>query len=334
MNYREDFKDANSYKSDYLNGIKEIIKKREKDAEKIREDYFKDIFNNQEMYRNDFKNMLGWPLNERSSGTRPKAASEEISSDENVTVYRIKIEILEGLNMTGLLFKKDNRKRPLVIAQHGGEGTPELISGIYGSSANYNDITERILKYGANVFAPQLLLWNKETYDIDYNRENLDARLKRIGSSVTAIEVYGLTRILDYFENEDYVSNFGMIGLSYGGFYTLFTAAADTRIKSAVSCSWFNNRAEYAWNDWTWFDAAKKFSDAETACLIYPRKLCIEVGIQDELFDIKSAEKEAIRLQEMCSKINKDWLDIIYFNGTHEFCKDDEPIKKLIDSIK
>lgn len=41
----------------------------------------------------------------------------------------------------------------------------------------------------------------------------------------------------------------GMVGLSYVGFYTLYIAALDTRIKAAVSCSFFNDRDRYPWSD-------------------------------------------------------------------------------------
>jgi fermentation-respiration switch protein FrsA (DUF1100 family) len=61
-----------------------------------------------------------------------------------------------------------------------------------------------------------------------------------VGSSVSAVEIYGIKRILDYFENKPFVSNLGMIGVSYGGFYTLFTAALDTRIKATVASTMYD----------------------------------------------------------------------------------------------
>ena len=150
---------------------------------------------------------------------------------------------------------------------------------------------------------------------------------------ITALELFGLMRVLDYFQVQDYVSDFGMIGLSYGGFYTLFMAAVDTRVKAAVSCAFFSNRKDYAWSDWTWFDAENKFSDAEIACLVYPRKLCIEVGSKDDLFDIRSAREEIKRLKEMGSHQKADWLEVIEFDGGHEFCLEDSPIEKLVKEI-
>lgn len=328
INYREDISASKEYKEAYVREIKDIIKRREQAAVPLRDNYSRDIFCNQEKYREDFKAMLGWPLTEKQVQSVPEAKINKLTEDENCSIYRVSVEVLDGLSMTGLLFQKDEKQRPLVIAQHGGMGTPELVGNFYGKKTNYNHMIERMLSYDVHVFAPQLLIW-ESSYEVEFDRMALDAQLKRVGSSITALEIYGITRILDYFEAQSYVSSFGMIGLSYGGFYTLFTTAVDTRIKSAVSCAFFNSRKEYAWPDWTWFRSAETFSDAEVACLIYPRRLCIEVGTKDEGFDINSARAEICRLRELSSTVNDEWLDVIEFEGNHEFCLEDAPLKRL-----
>ena len=335
ISYKEEREVTDIYKKNYIDGIENLIKSRQELLAKERSEYCKDIFKNQEKYRSDFRAMLGWPLTDARSNTLPKVIEEELSMQGKYTIYRMQFEILDGVYMTGLFFKTSCEKRPLIIAQHGGVGSPERVAGFYGGSANYNDMIDRILQFDCNVFAPQALVWSSETYNeysIDCDRKSIDARLKRVGSSITAVEVHGLTRILDYFENQNYVGNFGMIGLSYGGFYTLFTTALDTRIKAAISCSFFNTRDNYAWADWTWQNSAAKFADAEIACLVYPRKLCIEVGQNDKTFEVSGAVLEMERLKELCNG-KTDWLECIVFDGTHEFCRDDEPIKRLIENL-
>lgn len=330
---REEGKASQKYKELYLNGLEKLIENKEAEYAKKREEYIKDIFSNAEKYREDFKKMLGEPLVGYEKNGLPNVKSEKIGEENGHEIFRVSFEILDDLWMTGLLFKKDDEKRPMVITQHGGGGTPELISDFYGEETNYNHILERVIQYDVNAFAPQLILWNKESWEPTYNRQELDARLKRVGSSITAVEVFGITRIIDWFEAQSYVKNFGMVGLSYGGFYTLFTTAVDKRIKAAISCSYFNDRAKIGWSDWTWNDAAEKFYDAEVACLIYPRKLCIEVGKIDELFNFEYAQKEFDRLKAMTEKVGDDWLDFVAFEGNHEFCKDDMPIKKLAEAL-
>lgn len=334
MNYREEQKDTLSYKEQYVKELDALIGKREDALASVKEEYTKDIFTNPETYREQVRKMLGWPLVDYVAQGLPSVRMEKLSCEDGYTVYRMQFEILEGLQLTGLFFQLDDGKHPLVIAQHGGAGTPEHIGGVYGSTTYYHDMVPKVLRQGAHVFAPQLLLWNIEEYGAEYDRKAIDARLKRVGSSITAIELFGITRVLDYFEQQDYVSNFGMVGLSYGGFYTLYTTALDTRIQAAVSCAFFNQRKQYPYSDWTWFGAAQKFDDAEIACLIYPRKLCIELGEKDDLFDCQSGLLEFERLRNRCKEVGTDWLDLVVYDGIHEFCKEDEPLIQLVHHLK
>lgn len=325
--YKEDVCVTEKSKKEYVDGVEAFIKKMEKNAETIRDS--RDIFENQEKYRMEFCEMLGFPLTGNPPETVTETTAEKLSDEDGFSVYRMHFTILDTITVTGLFFKQSgDDKKPLVIVQHGGEGTPERISGFYGDTVNYNEMLMRVLKQGVHVFAPQLLLWS-EQYNVPYDRKAVDARLKRVGSSITAVEIYAIRKILDYFEQKPYVKNFGMVGLSYGGFYTLFTAAAETRIKAAVSCSFFNARDEFFVCDWTWQNAAEKFDDAEVACLVYPRNLCIEIGTRDELFDCKYGERSFKKLKSKCAKVGTEWVTFIEFDGTHEFCHDDAPLEKL-----
>lgn len=277
--------------------------------------------------------MLGWPLVNHNTDELPETEFENLSEEDDYTIFRVQFKILDDLKMTGLFFKlKEVKKSPLVIVQHGGEGTPERISGMYDDTVNYNDMLHRVRKQGVHVFAPQLLLW-RDSYNVKYDRKAIDARLKRVGSSITAIEVYGIIQIINYFERQDYVSTFGMVGLSYGGFYTLYTAAIDIRIKSAISCSFFNKRDAVPLSDWTWLKSAEKFDDAEIACLIYPRKLCLELGNNDQLFESKYGVESFERLKKICSIVGTEWVELIVFEGEHEFCKFDYPIENMISDL-
>lgn len=329
MEYRETPEKAKQYRDDYSEGFESVISAREAEGLKCRNNLAEDILAHPEDMRRKFADMLGWPLNCKVD-FECSAESELLFDGEKYEVFRMRFEILKGLKLTGLLFKiKSDEPRPLVIVQHGGMGTPELISGVYGHTDNYNDFVERTLKYGVHCFAPQFLLWSSDTFGSPYDRKLIDARLKRVGSSVTAVEIFGIKKVLDYFEKTDYVKNFGMIGLSYGGFYTMFTTACDTRIKASITCSQFNDREKYAWPDWTWNNSAFTFSDAEIALLIYPRPLCIRVGNNDETFGCASAEKEYARLLGLCGSVGTEWLDFEVFDGRHEFVKDDKPIERL-----
>ena len=334
IEYREELQVADEFKKKLVDGLDELIFERQREYEKKRKEYRKDIMGEQEKYRQALKAMLGWPLVDHHDDGLPSVTKVKLAKENDYTIYRMTFKILGTVDITGLYFEIDgNEKRPLVIAQHGGWGAPEQISNFYGDTENYNHMAERVLAKGVHVFAPQLLLWNPNKSPVEYNRERIDGRLKRVGSSVTAVECYALMRILDYFEAQDNVSGFGMLGLSYGGFWTLYLSALDTRIKSAISCAFFNTRDQYPWTPWTWFCAAEKFDDAEVAALVYPRKLCIQIGKNDPLFDAKYGYESYETLAQICKDVGTDWVDFMPFDGDHEFCKDDAPIDKMIKHL-
>ena len=335
MSYREKNDISKPYKQKYLDGIERIILHRQKGAEKIRQEYFKDAFTNQDKYRKDLAKMLGWPLVGYEAKELPKVELVKLGEEDMHEIYRMSFDILDGLVMTGLFYKfKGIGKFPLSVVQHGGQGTPEHIAGFDGDTSNYNDMLERVVRLGIHGFAPQLLLWNKERYELDYDRHGIDARLKRVGSSITAIEIFGIKRILDYFEEQDYVSSFGMVGLSYGGFYTLVTSALDTRIRTAVSCAFFNTRDKYGWSDWVWQNSAEKFDDAEIACLVYPRKLRIAVADKDPLFNVVGGIESFENVKNLCEGVGTDWVEFTVFDGVHEFLKDDRAIEQFVKELK
>lgn len=335
MIYREAYQDTKDRKQKYFSGIESFIEREMKKAELRRKEYIKDIFDDPEKYREKFRKLLGYPLCGEMDHKPIDVKSTKLSEEEKYTIYRMQYEMIDGITMTGLFFRvKGYEKRPLVIVQHGGLGTPEAISGMYGSTSNYNDMLQRVIKHDVHVFAPQLLLWADKKYDVPFDRYEIDNKLKSVGSSIAALELYGIMRGLDYFETLPEVDKFGMVGLSYGGFYTQCMAALDTRILSAISCSYFNRREACFHSDWTWFDSLNHFGDAELACLVYPRRLCIELGRSDDLFACEDGIKEFEKLKELCAPRAMDWVDLILFDGGHEFCRDDVSIAQLIADIR
>ncbi len=338
MNYSESKKTANKYREDYLLSVNRMICKRRKELSDKRELLNRHIIENSEKYRKSLIDMLGWPLTENVRA--PLSVREELIAKENgVSILRVQFEIFKDFYWYGVLFKNTDAGHPLVIAQHGGLGTPELCSGMLdGGSANYNDMVERILDRGVHVFAPQMLLWDKKTYGIKYDRAKTDAELKQVGGSISALEIYCLRCCISYFEKVDYVERgkIGMAGMSYGGFYALYTAAIDTRIKAVISGSFFNDRYKYSWVDWTWFNSGEKFGDAEVALLTYPRKLWISAGTNDDVFNIESSRKERKRLMDMCERnaIDTYWLSFTEAEAVHEFCTTDKDIDDFIAELR
>lgn len=334
MQFREEKTVTKAQKQTYLDGLNALIRTRQRQAQSERDLYIQNIFSDADRYRNDLREMLGWPLNTHFEGL-PRVQSTRLGEENGYIITRMQFEILDGVWLGGLLFQKGEQKKPLVIVSHGGLGTPELISGFYdGNTENYNGILDRVLQYDVHAFAPQWLLWHSD-YEVPFDRARIDGALKSVGSSITAVELHGLFHILDWLEAQSYVASFGMVGLSYGGFYTLFATALETRIRSAVSCSFFNDRDEIHWTDWLWEKVAYRFNDAEIAALCYPRHLCIEVGAKDELFECRYAQRSFDRLCTISKAqgVGTDWVDFIVFDGNHEFCRNDKPLERLVHDL-
>ena len=125
MNYREEKDAANAQKRCYVDGFEKLIARRQAALAEQRCVRTADIFENAEVHRTAFCEMLGWPLTEEKSAERPIVESEVLSREEGYTVCRMRIEILPDLWMAGLLFRQESAGNlPLVIVQHGGRGTP------------------------------------------------------------------------------------------------------------------------------------------------------------------------------------------------------------------
>jgi len=338
-NYKECREKGNPFREEYLESIQRLLKKRQADVDRQRQIFDLELVKNVQQYRKRFAQMLGWPITKEDDRKEqiPPARKLFVAKEGSISIYRIQLEVMPDFWYYGMLFlREDGKQRPLVISQHGGLGTPELCSNLLeGGSHNYNDMSNRILQYDVNVFAPQMLLWCKENYAIDYNRLHIDSMLRQCGGSITALEIYCLMRSLDYLEVQEYVDpmRIGMVGLSYGGMYTLFMAALDSRIKSALSCSFFGERANTEFADWSYLNAGLSFQDAEIAMLVYPRKIYLTIGNQDPLFDASGSVREFERIQKVCEHW-KDWCSLTVFEGVHEFCKDNKLLEMVMRDLQ
>lgn len=332
MPYKEARDRANEYRAEQLREIQGLIGARRGWADERRAGYFDPKGERWarfiEARRADFLRMLGWPLCELRAGRAvPGARVEFVAEDELGRIERVWIEALDGARTYGLLFTpRGQGPHPLVLALHGGLGTPELCASFLDEHAcNYNDMVRRVLAKGYAVFAPQLLLWGDE-FGPPTCRQEIDAQLKQLGGSITALEIAKLMRALDWLRSRPDIdgARAGVVGLSYGGFYALFFAAVDPRLRACASSCFFNDRYRYAWLDWTWTGAAERFLDPEVCALVSPRPLYVEVGRDDPLFDVGGAAREAARAKAFYAAAGcADKFTFAPFDGVHELSTGD-----------
>ncbi len=286
-------------------------------------------------YRDRLAGLLGWPLCGELP-TKTTMRKKLVAEDDLGKIFRVWIEILPPLETYGLLFiPKGHTPFPLVISQHGGAGTPELCSGLF-HSANYNDMSRRMVRRGYAVFAPQLPMW-REDFGPAVDQLLLDRRLKQLGGSVAALNVYQIRGCLDVLSTLDEIdeTRIGMMGLSWGGFYTLVTTALDTRIKVALTSCFFNDRYTYDLPPAVWLGSARSFLDPEIAALVCPRPLYVEVGNNDEHFSVETARPEAERVAAVYDALGVgDRFRYHEHEGAHEFDKADAGVYFLAGRLK
>lgn len=292
--------------------VKGAIRRRRRTADARRRKFFRpdcssvrayeaDI----ERYRAQFREMLGWPLIDEPAAGKPKARKKLVAEDDLGKIYRLWVETLPGLESYGLLFlpAKGDGPYPLAISQHGGGGTPEYCSSFF-PCWNYNHMTRRLRRRGLAVYAPQQLNW-AANFGPAVDDGTVDQAMKQLGGSTAALGVRMLERTLDHLCARPDIDGdrVGMMGLSWGSFYTLTAAALDTRIRVALPSCFFNNRKVYAARESIWLGSAQKFLDAEIAALVCPRALYLEVGAKDTLFAARHARPEAKKVQAIYEKL-------------------------------
>lgn len=331
---QEDPAEADVYRKRYVEGIEAFIKRRNAEGKKERRVFMPpdELAKHPEFYRRKYREMIGLELFEETVDKPVEV--KYVGSDEICRIYRLTVYITEEIPFYSMLLVPHQVKTPmpLVIAQHGGGGTPELCCDMNGPN-NYSHMAQRAMARGNAILAPQLLLWSMteratmRAHDIPHNRGKIDINMKRFGSSVTALEVSGILKTLNYVcEMEEIDGNkISMIGLSYGGYFTLYTMAADTRIKAGYCAGVFNDRDVYDWQDWSYKGSARMFQDAEVAALCAPRRLYIQVGMEDQVLDYHSAIPEADRIRDYYAAFDAaDNFKFDVWEGGHTISGHDE----------
>ena len=329
--FEQDVADSNSLRVVQAEELDAYIKHMQKDEAPLRALLNPDFSSPQAYvastatYREAFFRSIGYP----PLGAIPNEAPRfsPMGEDALGTYYRAEIPVLPGVHAEGIYIVPKNLKgrAPLVIAMHGGSGSPEL--ALFRGGSNYHDMVRGGVKRGYVVFAPQHLFSSPGlAKDV---RKSTDERMRLIGTSLTAVETTKIVRSLDVLLQRPEVdpARVAMMGLSYGGYYTLMTTAVDTRIKVAVSSCYYGvQEGRYAReeltvpSDFRFMGRFNLFRDSDLIALICPRPLLIQAGTADDadhrdpgkvLAPISKAYYEKLGL--------KDCFEHYVFDGKHEF---------------
>jgi dienelactone hydrolase len=258
---------------------------------------------------------------------------EQIGEDRYCMVYRVWVDVLDGVEAYGLylLPKKRTAKAPLLIAQHGGGGNPEAICDL-DTRDNYRSFGPEAVKRGYIVWAPALAMRCDYCGDPEIpgaSREQLDQKLKQGGTSIISLELHKIiesTRALMKARPEIDTERVGMTGLSWGGFYTMYVTALSPFIKVAAPSAYFKDyddilaRAKEGKARSPDRELAGGFSHAQAIALICPRPCLVQMGEKDPVVPIAGARKETERAALFYRKLGlADRYEFQVHDGGHVY---------------
>jgi len=260
---------------------------------------------------------IGYPAPGLKTG---RQRLEQIGRDELATYYRSYIPLSTDLDAYGLYIVPHSPagRKPLVISQHGGGGSPEL--ALFRDGSNYHDMVRGPLREGYIVYAPLLLMYPYVDRDLstpipDSVRADLDKELRGRGTSLFALEVSAIHEALNVLLKRPEIDpkRVAMVGLSYGGFYTLYTMALEPRISSGVASCSFRDYDQAEWDAKPKNGQPYDLSPAELVKLISPRPIQIQCGLQDKGLPVDSARLAYAKVKGSAG------LDYQEFEGVHEW---------------
>ena len=164
------------------------------------------------------------------------------------------------------------------------------------------DYALQLVRRGYVVLAPDLrcfgerLDWNPEDhYACDTNL----VHAAMAGWNPLAQNIWDLRRSLDVLEQHPLVdpARLGMVGISYGGTVTLFTAAVDTRVAASVVSGYFSSWAESHKMPWNMcgsqilFGMLGRLEHEDLGALVAPRPMLVESGTEDDLFPVADGRR-------------------------------------------
>jgi dienelactone hydrolase len=239
----------------------------------------------------------------------------------------------DTMSVPAYLLVPDQRTQagPAVLACHGhGPGKSQAV-GLEHTDAPNSDYALQLVNQGYVVMAPDLRCFGERQ---DWNPEDhyaCDTNLVHAvmaGQNPLAHNVWDLQRCLDVLGDHPLVdpSRLGMVGLSYGGTVTLFTAAVDERVAVAVVSGYFSSWAESHKMPWNMcgsqvaFGMLGRLEHEDLGALIAPRPLLIESGTEDYLFPVAAATESVRRTRLVYDAEGaSDRLVHDVFEGEHQW---------------
>ena len=283
-----------------------------------------------ETYRTEFAEELIGKLRPLE-GPKTDAFSTQVYDEAKWVGYAVQLPMEEDVFASGvLLLPKDlkpGERRPVVVCQHGLEGTPKPIVDPREKSV-YHSFGAQLADRGYIVYAPQNPYIGGDRF------RQLQRKANPLGRSLFSIIVAQHARTLDWLKERPEVdpSRIAFYGLSYGGKtamrvpailkdYCLSICSADFN-EWAVKCTNVDRKYSYLYTieyDMYEFGLAERFNYAEMAGLIAPRPFMVERGHDDGVAPDEWVGYEYAKVKRLYDTLGiGDRTGLALFNGGHQ----------------
>lgn len=242
-------------------------------------------------YREYFHSEVIGKLPEPTVPLNPR--TRQVYDEKEFTGYEVKLDVYDDVFAYGILLLpkdlKDTDKRPVVVCQHGLEGTPRHCIDPE-KRPTYFEFARKLVQKGYVVYCPQNPYYGQNTF------RQIQRKANPLKLSLFSFIIRQHQRTLDFIEKLPGVDakRIGFYGLSYGGKTAMRVPAVEKRYCLSICSGDFNEWVgknvsvdldrSYMWtNEYEMyeFDLGSTFNYAEMAYLIAPRPFMVERGHDD-----------------------------------------------------
>jgi dienelactone hydrolase len=308
-----------------------------RDAERVRQGYFwtKLDLSSPEKYKTScepLRNQL-WQdvIGKLPAPTLPmNPRSRQVYDEPMWKGYEIQLDLYPEVFAYGILLLpkdlKDGEKRPVVVCQHGLEGTPRSCID-NEKRATYNRFAVQLADLGYIVYCPQNPYIGQDKFRV------LQRKANPLGLSLFSFIVRQHERTLDWLATLPHVDaeHIAFYGLSYGGKTAMRVPALLPRYCLSICSGDFN---EWIWKNVSYdfkgsymftgeyempeFNLGNTFGYAEMAALIAPRPFMVERGHDDPVGIDEWVALEYAKVRRHYSRLKlADRTEIEFFDGGH-----------------
>jgi dienelactone hydrolase len=265
----------------------------------------------------------------------PNARSRKLEERPEYTIWEVTLDVWPEVFAWGYLLLpnglKPGEKRPVVVTQHGLEGTPFKTINEDRESRDwtaYRAYARALAARGFIVFAPHNPYTGGEAF------RRLQAKAHPLGLTLFSYILGQHQRMLEWLGSLPQVDakRIGFYGISYGGLSALRLPALLDGYALSICSAAFNDwprkivspefRASYlftAEHEQFSFNLGSTFGHAEMARLIAPRPFMVERGHRDGVAPDEWVAYEYAKVRRLYAQLGLPHrTEIEFFNGAHE----------------